>query len=264
MAVKEPVKKPEYLPSQNNPASSVSGAIMAGSIIIALAILLSGGVIKIKGINQPLNSAATLASAAPSTQAAATPEPKVDMDLGHLPIKGDINAKVAVVEFADMRCPFCKRFFDQSESQLESDYVNSGKIKLSFRHFEFLGPASTTAGNAVECANEQGKFWQLHDYLYQNQPDESDTSMFNTDKLTSVATTLGVNSAQFRSCLDTTKYAKNLTDDQTAGEQAGVTGTPSFIIGKLDSSGQKISGGQLIVGAVPYTQIKAAIDQALE
>lgn len=204
------------------------------------------------------NPSAAQAPGAPS------PAPKADVTLGHLPYKGDTGAKVAVVEFADLRCPFCKKFYDDSESQLLSDYVNSGKVKFTFRHFEFLGPASVTAGNAVECANEQGKFWEMYDYLYKNQPEESDTSMYTTDKLTSVAGNLGLNTNQFQSCLSSTKYAKNLTDDQTEGQQAGVSGTPSFVIGKIDSTGTKIVGGQLVVGAVPYASLKTSIDQLLK
>lgn len=236
------------------------GAILLGSVIISLAILVSGGVIKFKSPET---------TAAPSQQAAQqptapTPPAKVDVSLGHFPIKGDTNAKVAVVEFADLRCPFCKQFYSTTEQQIISDYVNTNKIKFAFRHFEFLGPASTTAGEAAECANEQGKFWDMYDYLYKNQPDETDTSMYTNDKLTSVAGTLGMDTNQFSSCMSSNKYAQNITNDQNDGQTAGITGTPSFVIGKLDSTGTKIVGGQLIVGAVPYSQIKAAIDQALQ
>jgi protein-disulfide isomerase len=224
--------------------------------------LLSGGVIGAKGTGS--TAAVAQVPNQPSAQSPAPSAPaKVDVSLGHLPPKGQANAKVAVVEFADMRCPFCERFFTDTEPQLLKEYVDTGKVKFAFRHYEFLGPASITAGNAVECANAQGKFWEMYDYLYKNQPDESDTTMYVSDKLTTIATTLGVTSSTFKQCLDSTQFTNNLTADQNDGSTAGVQATPSFVIGKLDSSGTKIVGGQLVVGAVPYTMIKTAIDQAL-
>ncbi len=243
--------------------SPVPAAILIGSVLISLSILLSSGVLKIKGLT-PMGYGGGQLQAAASPEAAPTPLPKVDVELGKLPAKGSNGAKVAVLEFADMRCPFCKRFFDQTEPQLLENYVNNGKVKFAFRHFAFLGPASITAGNAVECANEQGKFWEFYDYLYKNQPDESDVSMYVTDKLTPIAASLGLNSEQFKSCLNSTKYNKNLTDDQSAGQQAGVTGTPTFIIGKLNAAGDKIMGGQVLVGAQPYSALQAIIDQELQ
>lgn len=246
--------------------TTIPGSILIGSIIISLSILIGNGVIKIKGIN-PTSSASLITTAQaptqPNQQAPSAPAAKTDINLGHLPPKGSNSAKVAVVEFGDLRCPFCDRFFKDTEPQLLKDYVDTGKVKFVFRQFEFLGAASTTAGNATECANEQGKFWEMHDYLYQNQPEESDTSMYNSDKLTSIATNLGLDGNQFKSCLDSTKYAKNVADDLSEGQSDGVTGTPTFYIGKLDSSGTKITGAQQLVGAQPYSALKTIIDQQL-
>jgi protein-disulfide isomerase len=256
-------------------SSSISASIIIGSIIISLSILISSGVLQVNNgkllLRQPGNSLISGAITAPETTAPtgttatpSSPPASVDVSLGHFPIKGDANAKVAIIEFGDMRCPFCKQFFDTTETQILSNYVDSGKAKFSFRQFAFLGPASTTAGNAVECANEQNKFWDYYTYLYKSQPDESDTSLFTTDKLTAIATGMGMNGPQFSQCLDTTKFAKNLTTDQAEGQAAGVTGTPSFVIGKLDPTGTKIIGGTVLVGAQPYTAFQSAIDPLLK
>ncbi|MCL4354276.1 DsbA family protein, partial [Patescibacteria group bacterium] len=142
-------------------------------------------------IPQPLPSIGVIGTQQQVGQAV-VPGKKVEVDSGHLEIKGDKNAKVTVVEFADFRCPFCERFFTDVEPQLIKDYVNTGKVKLAYRHFAFLGPASVVAANASECANEQNKFWDMHDYLFENQPSESDTSLYTTDKLTSIAGSLGM------------------------------------------------------------------------
>lgn len=244
-------------------SSSITKAIIIGAVIIALSNLVSSGIIKPKGATTTSAALAPVASTAPAAAAPTAPT-TATAAMGHFPPKGDKNAKVAVIEFADFRCPFCEQYFTQTESQVLKNYVDTGKVQYAFRHYEFLGPASITAGNAAECANEQGKFWDYHDWLYKNQPEETDTSMYVTDKLTAGAVTVGINGPQFSSCLDATKYASNVSGDMTDGQTAGVTGTPSFIIGKLDSSGTKVVNGQLLVGAQPYSAFQTAIDSALQ
>jgi protein-disulfide isomerase len=200
--------------------------------------------------NNPAGNAGTAGTV--GTAAAPAPGAKVKVELGHFPVKGDNNAKVTIIEFADFRCPFCEQFFTQTEPQIFKDYVDTGKVKFAFRNYAFLGPASIVAADAAECANDQGKFWEFHDYLYKNQPPESDTTMYNTDTLTQAAVTLGMNDSDFRSCLDNKKDDALATKDMTDGQAAGVTGTPTFVI-----------NGTLLVGAQPYASIKAAIDQEL-
>jgi len=176
---------------------------------------------------------------------------KVDVESGKLPALGEKQAKVTIIEFADFQCPFCKRLFDESISQIKKDYIDTGKVKLYFRHFAFLGEESNWAGEASECANEQGQFWQYHDYLYQNQGGEN-VGAFSKDNLKGFAAALGLNTSQFNTCLDGGKYAKTVQDDVSAGQTAGVTGTPTMFI-----------NGTMLVGAEPYTNIKAQIEKAL-
>jgi protein-disulfide isomerase len=196
-------------------------------------------------------------AAVPSQQAAgqaAAPIPgaKVNVVDGHFPILGNKNAKVTIIEFADFRCPFCEQFFTNTLPQITKDYVDTGKVKLAFRNFAFLGDPSTVAADASECANDQGKFWDFYNYLYKNQPAETDTSMYNTDTLTQAAVSLGMNDGQFRSCLDNKTDAAKATKDMTDGQAAGVSGTPTFFV-----------NGVSLVGAQPYSAFKALIDQEL-
>lgn len=182
-----------------------------------------------------------------------TPVPaKVDVGSGHLPLKGNKNSKVKIVEFADFRCPFCERFYTTVEQQLLKDYVDTGKVSFSFRHYAFLGPASVLAANASECANEQGKFWDFYDYLYKNQPAETDISMYTNDNFSSTAGNMGMDSSKFKSCLDSNKYDKKVSSDLSDGQKAGVNGTPTVFV-----------NGVPIVGAQPYDVFKRAIDQEL-
>ncbi|OGH10694.1 MAG: hypothetical protein A3B38_04405 [Candidatus Levybacteria bacterium RIFCSPLOWO2_01_FULL_36_13] len=176
---------------------------------------------------------------------------KVDVNTGDLPVLGNKDAKVTVIEFADFQCPFCEKWFTDVGANLIKDYVNTGKVKLAFRHFAFLGDESNWSAEASECANEQGKFWQYHDYLYEHQGAEN-SGAFSKDNLKSFAATLDLNTSQFNSCLDSGKYTKNVQDDTKAGQDAGVSGTPTAFV-----------NGYSIVGAVPYSELKAKIDEEL-
>lgn len=193
----------------------------------------------------------TAAIAQAGTTTTPAPGQKVNVDPGHLPLLGNKNAKVTVIEFADFQCPFCEQWLKNVEPSLIKDYVNTGKVKFAFRHYAFLGQESTWAAEASECANEQGKFWDYHDYLYNNQGQEN-SGTFTKDKLIGFATTLGLNTDQFSSCLSSDKYAKNVSDDLSAGQKAGVSGTPSTFV-----------DGQIIVGAQPYATLKQMIDAEL-
>ncbi len=230
-------------------AALIIASFLIGSLMTKVSYLEQG-----KGVAQIASAQSAPQAALPNQPQA--PQPtlgKQNVDVGHLPPQGDPNAKVKVIEFADFRCPFCDQFFKNTEPQIISDYVKTGKAVFYFRHYAFLGPASTMAANASECANDQGKFWAMHDYLYQNQPNESDTSMYTIDKLTQIAGTLGMDTNQFSQCLSSNTDSKNISGDLAAGQKAGVNGTPTTFI-----------NGTPIVGAVPYAQIKAEIDKALQ
>jgi len=225
-------------------------------LLLLINIVLSGAVLlKVNKLYQNSGSQAgapTQQAGTPAQPAAPAPGAKVNVSNGKFPLLGKDNAKVTIVEFADFRCPFCEKFFTDTESQIIKDYVDTGKAKFAFRNYAFLGPASVVAANAAECANEQGKFWDFHNYMYKNQPSESDTSMYVTDKLTTIAGQLGMSTDQFSSCLSSNKYDKNASADLADGQKAGVNGTPTVFI-----------NGISVVGAQPYAAFKTIIDQEL-
>lgn len=89
------------------------------------------------------------------------------VDTGHLPVLGDENASVTIVEFSDLECPFCEQFFKGAYPQIKKDYIDTGKVKMYYRHYPLpFHPMAKPAANAVECANDQGKFWELHDRIF--------------------------------------------------------------------------------------------------
>jgi len=228
-------------------------------VIVIFAFILGMLTIKVLDLQQQVNenksASAAVAQTGGNTLPSAVPTPAgpVNVSIGNFPIKGNSNAKVTVIEFADFRCPFCEEWYKTTESSLMKDYVNTGKVKFAFRNYAFLGPASTLAAEAGECANDQGQFWAWHDYMYKNQPDESDTSMYTNDNLTQIAGNLGMDTSQFSSCLISKGASDKVAKDLSEGSTAGVSGTPTTFV-----------NGVAIVGAVPYDQLKAAIDNALK
>lgn len=125
---------------------------------------------EISGVRSPLTEEEGSASA------------QIDVANGHLPILGDQNAKITIVEFSDFQCPFCESFFTSTFPELKKNYIDTGKVKLAFRHYPLtsIHPNAETAHNAAECANEQGKFWEYHDLLFKNQPTWSELPLEKT------------------------------------------------------------------------------------
>ncbi len=166
------------------------------------------------------------------------------IDLGVNPAKGSKNAKVVIVEFSDFECPFCARV-NPALKQIEQEY--GSKIAIYFRNFPlpFHGNAQKAA-EAAQCANEQGKFWEMHDILFDNQ------QALDVASLKGYARNLGLDTAKFNDCLDSGKTASIVQNDLAAGRVYGVSGTPTFFI-----------NGKALVGAQPYSAFKQAIDAEL-
>lgn len=107
----------------------------------------------------------------PLTPEEASGSAQVDVANGKLPVLGKDSAKLTIVEFSDFQCPFCESFFTGTYPQLKKNYIDTGKVKLAFRHYPLTGihPNAQRAHEAAECANEQGKFWEYHDLLFKLQ-----------------------------------------------------------------------------------------------
>lgn len=85
-------------------------------------------------------------------------------------VLGDMNAKVTLIEYSDFQCPFCDKFFRETYPLLKKEYVDTGKVRLVYRHFPLsFHPLAEPAARASECANEQGKFWEMHDGIFKLQ-----------------------------------------------------------------------------------------------
>ncbi len=169
-------------------------------------------------------------------------------------ILGNKDAAVTIVEFSDFQCPFCRSFFEASYQDIKKEYIDTGKARLIFRHFPLdFHPGAKPAALGSECAAEQGKFWEFHDKVFQEQAKLGQgTVQFTTTDIKRWAASLKLNMAQFNKCFDTSKYAKRVTDDAAYGASVNVTGTPSFFV-----------NGTRLVGAQPFASFKTTIDAAL-
>lgn len=171
--------------------------------------------------------------------------------VGATSIKGNPDAKVVVEEFSDFQCPFCARFAVDTFPKIDMDYIETGKVKWVFKHFARIGEESKQAAIAAECAGEQQQFWPYHDKLFTSQQGEN-KGAFNSDKLKSLAKTLGLNQEAFNSCLDSGRYGSLVEQNRVEANQKGVKGTPSFFV-----------NGVMLEGALPYSEFQKAIDTAL-
>ncbi len=243
---------------------SVPTSILIGSVIIAVAILISGGVIKFKGAIQKIadNTGIVQATPVPEPQEEDTGPVKVSLDDD--PVLGNKNAPVTIVEFSDYECPFCKRYFDQTLPQIKKDYIDTGKVKVVYRDLplSFHDPMATTEAIAANCAREQGgdeTYFKFHDEMFKRTT--SNGNGLSKDDLTQIAQDLGLNSANLKACVDTEKYKVEVSKDLADAEGYGASGTPTFFIGKSES-GKEIAG-TMLVGAQPYNAFKTLIDQEL-
>ncbi len=176
------------------------------------------------------------------------------------PVKGDPDAPVTIVEFSDFQCPFCSRFFIQTLPALQENYIDTGKVKLVYRDFpiDSLHPNARPVHIAAECADEQGKFWEYHDVLFENQAQWNRLSSSDlSSQLNQYATSMGLNSASFDSCLSSQSIANEVNADYLQAAKYGASGTPTFFIGN------EKNGFIKLVGAQPFTAFQATIDAQL-
>ncbi|PBO85014.1 MAG: disulfide bond formation protein DsbA [Thaumarchaeota archaeon] len=193
----------------------------------------------------------------PTTQ----PTSQVKISADNDPIIGNPDAKISIIEFSDFQCPFCARFHIQTLPLILEEYIDEGKVNLVFRDFpiQSIHPNALPASVAAECANEQGKFREMHDKLFdnQNQWNRQQTAdavlMFNQ-----YAEEIKLDQAKFESCLSNGKYIDEIKKDLEDGRDYGVSGTPGFFIGN-----DKIGYVEL-KGAQPFDSFKKVIDAQLD
>lgn len=216
------------------------GAIVLAGVMISAAVILSNG-----GLSSGGGGTANLGN-----DLGGQKEVSIDDDA----YLGEKDAPVMVVEFSDFQCPFCRSFWRDTLPLIKSEYIDTGKIRFIYRDFPLnFHPGAMPAAQAAECAEEQDKFWEMHDKIFIEQDKQgTGTIQFGVSDIKRWAGELGLNMSDFNSCLDSGKYADEVNNDIKDGQVAGVTGTPGFFI-----------NGRLVVGAQPFSVFKSVIDEEL-
>jgi len=214
------------------------------SVIIGF-LIIAGAIVYTKSPQQPVQSTGSVASTGGQGQTDSTGQFTVTAQ-DH--VRGDFEAPVTIVEYSDYQCPFCSRFHPTIK-QILADYP--GQVRWVYKHFPLdqIHAQARPAAEASECVFEQkgnDGFWQFTDGLFENQ------SRLGNSLYKELAGQIGVNADQFTNCVSSRKYKDKVESDYQEGIKAGVRGTPGSFV-----------NGQSIPGAVPYSTLKAAVDQAL-
>jgi protein-disulfide isomerase len=180
------------------------------------------------------------------------------IDITGEPARGSATARVTMVEVSDYHCPFCRRHMQQTQPQIDREYINTGKVRHVFVDYpiEQLHPEAFKAHEAANCAGDQGKYWDMHSKLFVSPTRD-------VNELVSQAESLGLNGAAFRACLTGNKYAAPVRDSVARMQKMGVDSTPMFLIGLTPGAGQPMKVLKVVKGAHPFQQFKAAIDGLL-
>ena len=193
------------------------------------------------------------------------PQPKAEASIDDDPIMGKADAPVTIIEFSSFECPFCKKFFNETLPQLKEEYIATGNVRFVYRDFTLptQEPAATKEAVAASCARKQGgdfTYFAYHDFIFRLT--ESGGKGIWEEKYQKIASDIGLNIELFQYCLSDQPLVEEVKIDTTDGMNAGVYGTPTFIIGKT-SMGKNVSG-VFLNGAQPFNAFKAIIDPMLE
>lgn len=219
-----------------------------GTVLALLVVVLGGGI----GIGKMLtkdSGGSASASTAKSSVAMNEPQgPSDGVERVRVPddgaVKGPADAKVTVVEFSDFQCPFCSRV-EPTLSQMEKEYGN--KVRFVWKNYPLpFHQNAEPAAEAAMAAHAQGKFWQMHDKLFQNQ------QALDQAALEKYAQDVGLNVAKFKSDVEAKKFKATIESETKEGQAVGVNGTPAVFI-----NGRKISG------AYPFETFKKIADEEL-
>jgi protein-disulfide isomerase len=180
---------------------------------------------------------------------------------------GPADAPIKIEEFADFQCPFCERFFEQTEPLLIEHYVSTGKVQFVYRSMgnfvsQNIGGGRTEsqdAAAAAYCAADQGKFWEMHDALFANVLGE-DVGSFTDRRLEAIAQQVGLDMTEFNDCYGSGKYADEVQQDFADGSAAGITGTPGFLITYTANGETKT---KTISGAQPFSEFQVQLEAIL-
>ena len=169
------------------------------------------------------------------------------------PIIGDVDAKITILEFGDYQCTFCYKFHQQTLEKIKESYIDTGKVNYTYKDFPLNGLDSILAAEASFCANEQGKYWEYHDTIFNNWAGER-TGWITSNSLLDFAEQNKLNVNEFTECVNNHKYTQKVIENQKFAENIGINATPSFLI----FNDEKLVR---VIGAQPIEKFVDAIQQ---
>jgi protein-disulfide isomerase len=234
------------------PAPGILWRVVALSLFTSV-VLLPGGLVACgTPVPTPTNTPTTQATT-PTPEAGSTPEATKEplIPLDDDPVMGSPDAPVTIVEYSEYLCPYCRRFVLETLPLIEEEYIDTGKVKLIFRDFPVHGQPAVLIAMVAECAADQGKFWEMHMFLWERY-EEWSQSQDILATFQGYAEELGMDTEEFTSCLQEGTVVERIIEDYNIGVQDGVSATPAFLI-----------NGTAVRGALPFEEFQKVIDEKL-
>ena len=169
------------------------------------------------------------------------------------PIIGDKTAKITILEFGDYQCTFCHKFHQQTFGDIKKSYIDTGKVNFTYKDLPVNGMASVLAAEASFCAEDQNKYWEYHNMLFDNWAGER-TGWVTENSLLDFAKKANLDIEQFAECVQNHKYNQKVIENEKFAKSVGINATPSFLIFNDDKLVR-------IIGAQQFEKFEDAINQ---
>lgn len=238
------------------PVAPAAAAPAMNNVLVIVLIILAffAGYFYFKAQNLEKGGAAAGTTQPAQQQAAAPTNLKIKKPSTNEPWRGDKDARIVMVEYSDLECPFCKRIHPDLQ-KIYND--NGGKVAWVYRHFPLsFHPKAQKSAEATECVYDElsnDGFWKMSDAIIEKMP------AMELTELPTIAGTVGANEASVKQCIDSGKTADRVKSDQEEGTKIGVQATPTTVFYDM-----KTGKSQTVEGAVPYDQIKQVLDTMLK
>jgi protein-disulfide isomerase len=184
--------------------------------------------------------------------------------------RGDATATVAIIEYGDIECPFCRHFKQSIYPQMFDEYIKTGKARFYYRDLPLsFHEHALPAARAEHCAGEQGKFWEMHDSLFTDKPEAIGPGPGGRDRtlaqdsIDQRAAALGLDTAKLDACMASTRFADLIQRSSDEAAKMNIEGTPTFLIGTIGPNGNIVKVSKPVIGAQPFMAFKAVIDPLL-
>ena len=184
------------------------------------------------------------------------PQGSSDFDLTDVSVMGSDEAPVTIIEFSDFECPYCARHFETVLPLIKKELVDTGKARYAFVNMPL--PIHENAffySEAALCSGEQGKFWEMHDLLFQEQ------KTLSQDLLAGLGQRLGLDESAYRDCLVGRVFQKKVSDQFDLGYAAGLEATPTFYVGRTNPESKTVRGERYLRGVRSFEEFRRIVEQ---